>query len=86
MSVRNYSLYFAVSCNDGDLRLVGGEEAYEGRVEVCFSGVWGTVCDDVWNSLNAEVVCNELGLNFSGKSTEQHIMRNKRDGKIHNNY
>lgn len=72
---------FAVSCTDGDLRLVGGVEAYEGRVEVCFSGVWGTVCDDIWNSLNAEVACNQLGLNFSSKDTEQHKIK---DGVIRN--
>lgn len=60
--------YFsAVDCAEGDLRLVGGGSEYEGRVEICLSGDWGTICDDIWNTVNAEVVCNQLGFNFSGK-------------------
>lgn len=59
---------FTVDCAEGDLRLVGGEFEYEGRVEVCLAGVWGTVCDDIWNSQNAMVVCNQLGFNYSGES------------------
>ena len=48
-------------CDDGDVRLVGGSSRYEGRVEYCRNGVWGTVCDDGWFSQNSDVVCRQLG-------------------------
>lgn len=53
------------NCTDGEVRLADGMTEYEGRVEVCIGGVWGSVCRYYWGrqyySNEAYAVCHQLG-------------------------
>ena len=63
----NTGIIIYTDCSTGDIRLVDGIEPQEGRVEVCYEEVWGTVCSDNWNIPDATVACRQLGFSSSGK-------------------
>ena len=56
----------ATNCTHGNVRLAGGLELTEGRVEVCVQGKWTGVCDSYWNYQDAFVVCRQLGYPATG--------------------
>ena len=55
-------------CTHGTVRLKGGMYSFEGRVEVCVNGLWGTVCHDSWSSADAALGCKYFGYSTYGKS------------------
>uniref|UniRef100_A0A672P1F3 SRCR domain-containing protein n=1 Tax=Sinocyclocheilus grahami TaxID=75366 RepID=A0A672P1F3_SINGR len=67
------------------VRLVDGSSSCSGRVQVLHNGIWGTVCYNGWDLLDANVVCSELGCGeakevklaeYFGKSSGQIWMDN----------
>ena len=60
-------LMAVVVCQDGDIRVQGGMNEREGRVEICSTQAWGTVCDDFWDNTDAGVACLQLGYSSVGQ-------------------
>ena len=55
------------------MRLGNGPDDSPRRVEVCLSGTWATVCHNEWETVDAKVVCKQLGLPYEG--AEERVLR-----------
>ena len=65
-----------------EVRLVGGSSPNQGRVEVRYNGVWGTVCDDSWGTADANVVCRQLGYTGAGHQALSYASFGEGSGSI----
>ncbi|XP_072273478.1 scavenger receptor cysteine-rich type 1 protein M130 isoform X3 [Pyxicephalus adspersus] len=50
-----------------NLRLVGGANECEGRLEVFYNGSWGSVCSNLMSSHSISVICKQLNCGTSGQ-------------------
>ena len=41
------------------VRLVNGPSAWQGRVEIYHNEEWGTICDDSWGRMEAQVIITQ---------------------------
>ena len=60
------------SCSEGDVRLFS-EAGYDrflefvrGEAQICMGGVFGSICDDLWDNRDASVICQQLGFSPYG--------------------
>ena len=52
---------FCITGDDLTIRLSGGYNDNEGRVEIFFNNTWGTISDSMWDKNDANIICRMLG-------------------------
>ena len=66
--------FYAAPCSSPSLRLVGGTNSSEGRVEACYAQQWGTICGSTsFNAVVAGVICGQLGFSRHSKDLHKHV-------------
>ena len=65
---------YSVGCTEGMIRLINGTipSTSAGRVELCFGGSWITICDRLWGTAEAQVVCRQLGFTTNDGMRKKH--------------
>ena len=74
------------SCNDYDVRLVGGDNNRSGIVEACYSNdthssLWGPICAAdgfiaiAWTESTATTICGQLGFSTNSKHSIEHAVK-----------
>ena len=56
------------TCPQGAVRVSDGTTSnLYGRLEICNNHAWRLVCADLWDNVDAQVACRQLGLPSAGK-------------------
>ncbi|CAH0721254.1 unnamed protein product, partial [Brenthis ino] len=63
-------LHEAIDLRTASLRLVGGRNSREGRIEIYYNGVWGSICPDGWTLYEASAVCRHLALGHAEQALQ----------------
>jgi deleted-in-malignant-brain-tumors protein 1 len=64
------------------LRLVEGTSDYDGRLEVKINNVWGTICNDRFDEVDASVACYMLGFGRAGATISRRENTHSMDSPI----
>ena len=62
-----------INCSEGSARLQSGVNERIGTVEICVHGFWGAICNNLWDSRDADVLCRQLGFQTFGNEETQVI-------------
>ena len=62
-----YNTQNILANSDISIRLLAGEDALSGIIELSIRGEWRSVCDDQWDDNDARVACRQLGLPNASK-------------------
>ena len=71
---RQLKFHTCIGIVGGSLRLVSSFSSYDtssGRLEIYLNGQWGTVCNDLFGSTDANVACRQLG--YSGSNNDGNV-------------
>ncbi|CAK1540979.1 unnamed protein product [Leptosia nina] len=55
-------IHEVIDASSTSLRLAGGRNNLEGRVEIYYNNTWGSICPDGWTLYEASAVCHHLAL------------------------
>ncbi|CAH2096876.1 unnamed protein product [Euphydryas editha] len=74
----NKNLHETIDTRRTSLRLVGGRNVNEGRIEIYHNGIWGSICPDGWTLYEASAICHHLALGFAEQALQTDYFGNSK--------
>ncbi|XP_026754306.2 lysyl oxidase homolog 2B [Galleria mellonella] len=69
-------IHEVLDIKSASLRLTGGRNNREGRVEIYYNGAWGSICPDGWTLYEALAVCHHLALGYAEQAVQSDYFGN----------